>query len=596
MTLSQGVTPSVCTIVIPAGTSIPHEYGTLTFTFGGQVIASFPDAKVVDTSVTVGPSGQVQVLVIHDRRWKWQFGGVAGVINQRWPDGTINIYTLASPHWMFGYLLEALGETEETYNVDLVGDPKVASPVDENGQPNGNGQFAGGFTNSHKDQHYVEGVRPEQHWSWTEPANALNALCDFFSCRFVLGLYNKVRVVPLGVGAMLPDGAMLEDAVVFNPPEEPEKIWFIGGPTRYQHDFGLTPVGRDLSGKIRAIDDLSYRPSCGWEREAQPNFTNVLKEHGYEAWQWAKRCVWRWYRVWGNYDLSQPIRIPGYGELEDGWQIVPIENEQVQTWSDLQGLQIQKPFAGGVGLGLKDAPILDTKKSLTEGIAKGLNFFASSENVQAQVFGVRRTMNQDFKNTRQETLYIGAFTIERDLAIVMFHDHVLKNVDGLRKPAELYLRCAVSVRDPYTREWIRYFEERPQGKVKTPPQVLFHDEVVLSYINGKPVNLEECERDAAAYLDAAAREYKVTTPQSRTYEGLLPIYLDGAIQQIQWHVGEPYAYTKVSRNNEFSTVVPGYAERRKHRRIAEKRANADWANEQFAKSIKENRNPFEPGR
>src|SRR3990167_7848874 len=109
MTLSHGISPSVCTITVPAGTGTPAEHGTLMFSFGGTAI-TFPDCKLVETSIDVGDQGQSQHLTIWDRRWKW-WGGVSGIYNQRFADGLINKDRERTPKQLGDACLAALLET-----------------------------------------------------------------------------------------------------------------------------------------------------------------------------------------------------------------------------------------------------------------------------------------------------------------------------------------------------------------------------------------------------------------------------------------------------------------------------------------------------
>jgi hypothetical protein len=159
----------------------------------------------------------------------------------------------------------------------------------------------------------------------------------------------------------------------------------------------------------------------------------------------------------------------------------------------------------------------------------------------------------------------------------------------------MWLRCAVSVRHHESREWHRFLKLRQIGQVDTPARILKHDEVRLNHIGG-PINQGECDKEAQHYLQLAEQEYQTKYPQQYTYNGLLDISPDGAIHQVHWHVGEPYAWTRASRDNEFSLVVQSYAERRKQEKL-----NNNWIDEQRdagrrIRAMKENMNPFEPMR
>lgn len=523
-TFSHGVTPSVCTIVVPAGIDAsPAEHGTLTFEFGGTTIR-FPDAKLVESSVAVTDRGQLLTLIIHDRRWKWAWGHLSGTYNTRLATGTIQPGRERSPRELFVRALEAMGETD--YDISQV-------PIEP---------------------------MPEVNWSMDVPSRSLADLADYFGMRVVLRLDNRVAIVSNGVGAQLPEGGYTEYAQMFDPPERPLDLLFTGGPSRFEVSYALEAVGEELGTKeVKPIDKLSYRPKrTKWEYEAIPSFANTRFEKGIDAYELAQRTVFRWYRIKEAIDSPRPPwGPPGYldGPVDEIWQVLPIEAEMVETWVNAVGVKENKP---------------------------------------AKVRGVRRNGEPNYQNTDKNNEFkSGAFTIIRDQGIVDFHDYVWRREGDKRKPAELVLRCAVSVRHHETRDWHRFGKLRRIGSHPTEPRVLKHDEVRLNHI-GNPINLPECEKEAKWYLDLAEAEYRTKFPQQRTYDGLHAIELDGAIHQIHWHVGPPYAWTRVSRDNEFSLTCKAYAERRKDEKL-----NINWIDEQREagrriRAQKENPNPFEP--
>lgn len=539
MTFLQGVTPSVCTIVVPAG-SIPQEYGTLSFTYGGTTI-EFPDCKMVDCRLQ-RTNMQLLTVVIWDRRWKWTWGGVNGVFNTRLARGDINKDRQRSTHDLAKACFAEMGETD----YDLSKMPSL--------------------------------VYPEVNWDRDNPARMLADLADYLGCRVVLGLDNIVRVLPNGDGEQLPDGHFVELSEIYDPPEKPLDMKVVGGPNRYQMDFGLWAVGEDLDGSVKRINDLSYKPAKGWAFEEPQGMWNVFDQFGPKAQELARRTVFRWYRICGNADKSQPIFIPGYGPLVDGWQIVPIEGEQALTWNDVG---VQNPAGNNAD--------------------KNPNM----ENLPAMVWGSFYRGNLKFNNEPKnlgkigagDTTYYGEFRVIRDQGIVEFSDYVFRFRDG--KPgtieeADLVLTCACSVRHPDTRAWVRYEKSRKLGNVLTPTRILKHDEIVVSYVAGAPLNHKQADDDAEKYLDLAEAEYQHKRPQQRKYSGLIKISPDGAIQQVAWHVGPPYAHTTASRNNEFSLTIASYEERRLQQRLNRTAVDEIAAASRKFRSFGLNHSPWEP--
>jgi len=104
----------------------------------------------------------------------------------------------------------------------------------------------------------------------------------------------NVRLIPTGVGADLPTGAVMDISAAFDPPEMPDKIAILCGHTRYQCDFELEAVGKDTDGKIKLINDLSYMPAGGWFTADMPKFSCITAANAREL---AQETVLRWYRI-----------------------------------------------------------------------------------------------------------------------------------------------------------------------------------------------------------------------------------------------------------------------------------------------------------
>ena len=184
--------------------------------------------------------------------------------------------------------------------------------------------------------------RPAVEHDFDNPAEALADLCDSLGCRVVLRLDNTVAIVQVGVGADLPASLLLEDSATPNPPEMPDNIAVVCGPSVYQVDFPLEAVGLDvatLAGgesneTIQPIDELSYTPVGGWSVADLPYLLNVGTAAG-EAdvtglRSLATKSVFRYYRI------MMPVNVPGYDDAADGLvtkleQILPLIEEQAAT-------------------------------------------------------------------------------------------------------------------------------------------------------------------------------------------------------------------------------------------------------------------------
>ena len=533
-TLAHGITPQIATIQMLPQQDFIGEGGTLTFTYG-DVLIEFPDCKVDQTSFKYDQSGFVIGLSVLDRRWKWAFAGaggdgngISGSYNTRREDGRIIPQRLLGARDLATLCLKAMGE--QVYDVSQV--------------PND--------------------VYPEIEWEYELPAQALGDLADSCGCRVVLKLDNSVAVVSVGVGDDLPDSDALEtDALSINPPERPDKLTYVCGRTRYQMEIYLLAVGLDEDGTIKRINDLSYMPSGGWGTIDRFTMTAVAaalvndKRRQEFLRSLARMSVFRWYQiavetpaklgdpVGGNVVFGQPytLTVPGFGVVKKLKEILLLDT-QVELMEDSDGFERCKP---------------------------------------AEVYGVFTDYRLAATNTNDGTRYWRGFSIDAERGLVLFNDQVFKINTTTLNYAEptLRLRTAFNVRQPDTWAWDHYVREYSFGTTYgTGAKSYKHDESFLAVSqafssagvpgavtdNKAAVNVE-----ADAYLQAALLEFQTTTPQNRSYAGLLAIDPDGAIQQVSWRVGPDGATTRASRNSEFSTAVPMYQTRRFFEQLRNKR-------------------------
>lgn len=502
-TLVHGISPGVFTIEMLPQPGVYSEIGDVVISFGLTTLI-FPDCKVDRNSFRFGPDGFIWSVSIMDRRWRWGFGQITGDYNTRQDDGKVNTnLPLATPQHLAALCLEAMGETG--YDVTQL--------------PNN--------------------TLPQIHWEADNPARALDELVNSLGCRVVLGLDNAVTIWPTGAGADLPGPTQLPfqaGSESFKSVVPPDSFLVVTNKVRYQMDFLLAPVGIDLDGSVKLLPDLSYAPPAGWSTVDPDWFLEIGDPLAREL---AKKSVWRWYQIQPfNADGSEPFAVPGYPgpPIQALWQVLPLEEFQVQFTTEADG---------------------------------------SISSLPAQVAGQFWDGEFTFSNTAPNTPYRKSFSIQKDTGIVQFDEQVY-GLDNFGNPtfAVLHLRTAFSVRDFTTGAYYRATRSYSTGiDTGTGPRVLKHDETqglvypiyggpngetILSIVDNNAAVVAECD----FWIQAALLEYAGTDQQEATYAGLWPIDLDGAIQQVTWHVGEPYAFTKACKNNEYSITVPNYQERR----------------------------------
>ena len=522
--LGHGISPSVGTIEMLPQDFPPEMGGTLTLSDGTNFV-EFQDCRLDAPFGRWQPNGARTITVkVMDRRWKWQFGDIYGRYNFRDSGNNLTINSEKTPRQLATLLLDAMNETG--YDVSSL--------------PND--------------------TRPEVDWIGDNPAEQLNELAESLGCRVVLKLDNTVALLPLGTGSSLPVQFVITRTEGFDPAEVPETLKVISGPVRFQQKFQLEAVGKDTDGSIKPIDDLSYAPAAGWEKESP--YYPLMSSTNTDAKALAQETVWKWYRIVGP-DLADDVLDPDGDFVTDKLRdILPIDDFLVDQETDPDGNLIpMKAFVEG------SYWEMDPGKT-------------------------------DPTNTTTTTYkkYKGSFSIDRERGIVMFSDFVVKITGSEWVPAVLYLTCSFNARDKTTRQTIRYFRTRnpTNGIPDTGTQVIRRDEIIptlkVTYnssgaATGSTVNLTDIQDEADYHLDAAEAAYQDIAAEDGEYAGIFPVSPDGAIQQVTWSVqaGEGGgARTRASRNSEHNLKVPSYAESKRIREAKEFKA----AKAAFKKALK----------
>lgn len=530
--LQHGITPGVITFTITPQPTLPVRDGPVTFQFG-NVRLVFEDCRVDFLSAQRNDQGEIWTFHLFDRRWKWAFGYISGHYNLRLDDGEVDPELEKTPQQLAALCLEAMGERLGTFDVRDI--PNIG--------------------------------RPEVQWDFENPAQALAALCESLGCRVVLQIDGRVKICRLGVGGTLPfDEDVVNSTASFNPPERPDSLLFVAGPSSFQVDLVLFPVGEDIDGSIVPINDLSYKPVGGWQTCNPPWFSNVTTDRGQRL---AKKTVFRWYQVDATKNpdgTGPPLVIPGYGAITWLEQILPLDPILNETVDPVEG----------------EEPLF----------------------IEGAIFGTYWDEKGSDQDTPPRTVYARAYSIDAAQGIVEFANPVFRLVDvgpagKLPQPAVLYLRCTVQVHDVNTWEihhdkWFRHY---PPPLTGTKERVIRSDDVYLRVIPEYDPqtyrmlrttdNADELERESAYRFAAADQEYQSNAPQEVTYRGLRLFNPDGAIQSVTWSVSDeaPGAQTRVARHDEFAVVGLDYKERRRLERISKQQMTKMQEEQQALKEL-----------
>jgi hypothetical protein len=510
--LSRGVRPSVFTIQL-ASVDIVPTIGTLRLTRNGSTIAEFRRCAV-DGGVFATGDGRTFSLKLLDRRQWWHMGG--GVVNGHWnihrPDGSIIEETRKDPRELVRFLLSELGER----NPDVNQVPRdVVDP-------------------------------PELRWDATPTVAALDGLLRQIGCDVVLDTSDRIRVVRVGLGRDLPTRNLRVDNVSLESLAVPDDLQFIGGHQIVQSLLLLRPVGKDLDGKWKPIDELSYRPKDGWESDSPEYLTSV--DYGKDddekrkARALALETVWRCYQV--DALAHRSLKIPGLdADVDDGAQIMlrPALTDKIDR--DDGEVQYEEPYVVG-------------------------QWFDSTLRVA---------------NTEPGSRFEGSFTIDQLERIVTFDRPMYRIYNDEYKPASLYLMAAFNVKGAKTRVPLRFTKTlrlKRKNRSGGGPMPVIHDDVeriiklehrlhessqgVFRYqLANTEINDSEVEDAANYYLAQKLRELEPKVGSDRPYVGWQRIDPDGAIAQVTWSMRDGEATMRASRNMEHNHLVPSHAQRRR---------------------------------
>lgn len=518
-TLSHGISPSVAVLEIIPQEDFPADPGVMTIEFG-DVLIEFPGCVIDQATVKRDRGGMVTSVSIKDRRWMWKFGTpLSGRFNLRNQDGSIWQPSLMSTQDLALECLDAMGEE----GADVSGLPM--------------------------------GSYPEVNWNHANGAQELDRLVSGLGCRIVYDLDDIVSIQVAGQGDDLPTVGARTLSFGVDPPDKPDSLLLVGGATRYETAFVLEPVGEEVDGSIVTIANLTYAPTNGWGSEAVVNgqFGNVTCPN-----QWlarfnnsqtngddyvrslARKCVYKWFRIKSTTGQTENnFQIQGCSLLVNTlYQLLPIEDNRVTIYTDTDNIQRPLP---------------------------------------SLVFGQWWDASQDASTPTNNRAWLDGHSLDRDKGIVKLNKPAVRITPGTSPPFSdptLYLLVAHSVKDPQTLVEDRYtFElDLPGESFGAGQQAVHRPDVVRQVIGqydstGNPTGFTENSQllqvEAQYYLSAALARFDVVVTTNVELRGIVPISPDGAIQQVTWKGGFGGATTTASRNNEWSTEVMPFEERRR---------------------------------
>lgn len=275
---------------------------------------------------------------------------------------------------------------------------------------------------------------------------------------------------------------------------------------------------------------------------------------------YAKESVFRWYQITIDdpSGLAEKVQIPGYdGRLVRREQIVLQQTRAEQITPS----EIEEP----VDEQGKPKALLDDQGRLK----RQLFYDGHNRDMPAAVYGSYFIGTIARQNSDEASEVTAGFSIDPIRQLVVFDRPIYHLQGGYQRAAHLVLEVAYNIRDPDHNDLVcaQRLYELPLPHFQTPALHLIREDIQLTILGTYSDthellawgsnNAQEAQDMADYYAQAFAAQYELTAAQTRAYAGLQPVYLDGAIAQVTFQVGEG-SKTTVSRNSEHSRVIQRY--------------------------------------
>lgn len=582
-TLTRGITPGIVTIVCDP--ELGNLQGTGTVTLGdGRSTVSIPKCQVDQINLEFNINQQLATIPLLDRRWMWQFGSIDGRYNVTAP----RVYDVPA--------INASGT--QTGNPTSPDDADTAPSIQEDTKKSAR-ELATLLFEAMGETGYDVGALPHddfpaKEWDATNPARELESLANQYGCVVCYSPFtDKAGIVKDGVGAELPQPGVSDlqsDALSIDPPEGPRAIVVYGAPVEHQVRFQLEAVGLDFDGRVKLLDDLSYKPSGGWGSMSPPfsaKYTDAVfpnlptGRHSRDAVALIQASVYRWYRI--------KHTLPMYREGEC-W--IPVDDTESAT----------------------NRKRLDHIVLLPYRIETAQDDLGQRNKLGATCYGITKGGSANFRSTVAGDEVKASFSIDAARQLVIFNERQYR-IDATTKTpvaADLILECAVNIMDNDNHQVVRSRFEFPLNQqpssdrprkdelaiVRDDIRQFFRTEyidAISNQVNVTASNETACRDQAKYYAESEAVKFQTNTPQVRIYNEIRPIQCDGAIQSVSWTAGLGGISTQASRGTELQAVSIPYRQRRKWEEISlESLSRSRDADVQRKRDIKRAGGDFDP--
>ncbi len=500
-TLTQGTTPSTGTITALGWDAFPST-GYLHLGDSNITLRIGP-LYVTETRNIEGKEGKICIAVVADSRVLWKFGFACGVYNQPDKSGQVETKTFRE---LVEIILDSPGHQHS-----------IIWP-----------------------RNVYQILPPAVSWEGTAPANALQELCDRYGLSVGFDIANQVYIAPINIKRNWPNTPPIQRGGNYSLGPYPSHVLILGSRIIDEIWFyNLVPVGLELDGTIKEIDELSYKPAgVNWGLAAVNDFMNI--DAKYRA--VAKKCIYKWYQ-W-RYTKSQ-------------W---PDQNQGTLRPLTVEQRRMYLPW-------LSEISTIVTQDGVTEHGQPYVHL--------TNAYYYDGTV---WVPTGEETARDG-FTIDGNRAIVMFERITAVYVPSTRpdaqefQPAEVSVRASFELNSNSINDYYQYY--RAVGWRGIPEKVHREPSLVLYRINGidqtnvvRTVGGIKYIGDLDSYAKEIAEVYRIGVFADRrgtkggTWPGLLHYACYGEMRSITWTVSKAGATTDISGGSEeVSLMLPPYEER-----------------------------------
>lgn len=511
-----GARPSRALIYAQPQPGSPDTTGTATLSFGfNGVTVNWTNALCDKGSIQLSKHGHVQYCEILDRRWRWLKAYWTRAYNVRNPDGTIDQDTVKSLAQIATDLFTAMGDPSA--DVSAITSTEL----------------------------------PEVTYDHDNCADAIEDLLDDRGYVISLLSDNTVKVFVRGTGTVLPaNDDVINASLSINPPEFPQTLTAVGKRTMVQSKLLMLPVGIDLDGQIKPVDELSYMPPGGWDGTDMVDFNMIVDTVAKEL---CLLSVGRWYQVVSQADGSQHINFgstnysPGELAIADASQLLPLSDKLLTSTVDQFG-KVRYDLSFIEGTFYDGDPQANPPRGTNVGPYSRVD--------------------------RRE------FTLTGELGIVEFKELAIKQQarGNTFTFADVYLTCSYSVEDPNTFVKDRYVLSTTLGGIGEDQRTIeLRRQIILEYatasstVNGVDDNKSALNQEASRFLASVANEYVNKNSNVIGYRGIYPFDTDGVNLQLIWNCAVRSAVapwsTMVSQYAEGFPQLPTRAERALQRRV-----------------------------